>query len=61
MVGPMPYPALNSAFDPLQPKGLQAYWKADFLAELSDGAIDAHIELRKQGAQRANRRAHLPH
>jgi len=44
MVGPMPYPALNSAFDPLQPPGMQAYWKADFLAELNDGAIAAHIE-----------------
>jgi FAD/FMN-containing dehydrogenase len=40
----MPYPALNSAFDPLQPPGMQAYWKADFLAELNDGAIAAHIE-----------------
>ena len=44
MVGPMPYPALNTAFDPLQPPGMQAYWKADFLAELNDGAIAAHIE-----------------
>ncbi|CAH0205361.1 Mitomycin radical oxidase [Arthrobacter sp. Bi26] len=45
MVGPMPYPALNQAFDPLMPKGLQAYWKADFLAELSDGAIAAHLDF----------------
>ncbi|MCZ9881523.1 FAD-binding oxidoreductase [Arthrobacter sp. B2a2-09] len=44
MVGPMPYPALNSAFDPLLPKGMQAYWKADFLSELNDGAIAAHLE-----------------
>lgn len=44
MVGPMPYPALNQAFDPLVHKGLQGYWKADFLAELNDGAIAAHIE-----------------
>ena len=44
MVGPMPYPALNQAFDPLQPPGMQAYWKADFLTELNDGAIAAHIE-----------------
>ncbi|MHA7223554.1 FAD-binding oxidoreductase [Arthrobacter sp. RHLT1-20] len=43
LVGPMPYPALNQAFDALQPKGIQSYWKADFLAELSDDAIDAHI------------------
>jgi hypothetical protein len=44
MVGPMPYPALNSAFDPLLPKGMQAYWKAAFLPELSDGAIKAHLD-----------------
>ena len=44
MVGPMPYPALNSAFDALVPPGLQHYWKANFVRELSDGAIDAHVE-----------------
>jgi FAD/FMN-containing dehydrogenase len=43
-VGPMPYPALNSAFDPLLPPGLQHYWKADFVRELTDGAIAAHVE-----------------
>ncbi len=43
-VGPMPYPALNSAFDPLLPPGLQHYWKANFVAELSDEAIQAHLE-----------------
>ncbi len=44
MVGPMPYPALNSAFDALVPPGLQHYWKANFVRELSDDAIDAHLE-----------------
>ena len=48
MVGPMPYPALNQAFDPLLPKGLQGYWKAYFMAELSDGAIDAHLRYGSQ-------------
>jgi FAD/FMN-containing dehydrogenase len=43
-VGEMPYPALNCAFDALVPKGLQHYWKADFVAELTDEAIDAHVE-----------------
>ena len=38
-VGPLPYPALNTLFDPLLPKGLQAYWKAEFLPALSDEAI----------------------
>jgi len=43
MVGPMPYPALNSAFDALVPPGLQHYWKANFNTELTDEAIDAHL------------------
>jgi FAD/FMN-containing dehydrogenase len=44
MVGPMPYPALNSAFDALYPPGLRHYWKANFVKELTDDAIRAHIE-----------------
>jgi FAD/FMN-containing dehydrogenase len=43
-VGPMPYPALNAAFDALVPPGLQHYWKASFVKELSDDAISAHLE-----------------
>jgi hypothetical protein len=43
-VGPMPYPALNSAFDGLVPPGLQHYWKASFAGALTDGAIAAHLE-----------------
>jgi FAD/FMN-containing dehydrogenase len=43
-VGPMPYPALNSAFDDLVPPGLQHYWKANFVKELTDEAIDAHLQ-----------------
>jgi FAD/FMN-containing dehydrogenase len=43
-VGPMPYPALNSAFDDLVPAGLQHYWKANFVKELTDEAIEAHLE-----------------
>ncbi|HEV3309675.1 MAG TPA: FAD-binding oxidoreductase [Chloroflexota bacterium] len=44
MVGPMPYPALNSAFDALYPPGLQHYWKANFVKELTDDAIAAHVK-----------------
>ena len=44
MVGPMPYPAINSAFDALVPAGLQHYWKANFVNELTDEAIAAHLE-----------------
>jgi FAD/FMN-containing dehydrogenase len=43
-VGVMPYPAINSAFDALLPPGLQQYWKANFVKELSDGHIEAQIE-----------------
>ncbi len=43
-VGAMPYPALNGAFDALLPPGLQHYWKADFVRELTDDAIAAHVE-----------------
>jgi len=43
-VGVMPYAALNSAFDGLCPPGLQHYWKACFVTELTDAAIAAHIE-----------------
>jgi FAD/FMN-containing dehydrogenase len=44
LVTPMPYPALNGAFDELLPPGLQHYWKASFATELTDGAIQAHLE-----------------
>jgi FAD/FMN-containing dehydrogenase len=43
-VGPMPYPALNSAFDALYPPGLQHYWKANFVKELTDEIIEAHLQ-----------------
>jgi FAD/FMN-containing dehydrogenase len=43
-VGPMPYPALNGAFDALVPAGLQHYWKANYVRELSDEAIAAHVQ-----------------
>jgi FAD/FMN-containing dehydrogenase len=42
--GPMPFPALQSLFDPLLPKSMQWYWKADFVQELPDKAIELHVE-----------------
>src|SRR5918912_168668 len=42
-MGPLPYPALNSMFDALLPPGLQHYWKADFVEELTDEAIAVHL------------------
>ncbi|MQA03336.1 MAG: FAD-binding protein [Streptosporangiales bacterium] len=43
-VAAMPYPVLNSAFDALLPPGLRHYWKANFVMELTDDAIAAHLE-----------------
>ena len=43
-VGPIPHPALQSMFDPLYAPGLQWYWKADFVNELSDEAIERYIQ-----------------
>lgn len=38
----MPYPTLQSFFDPLYCRGHQWYWRADFIKELSDAAIEQH-------------------
>jgi FAD/FMN-containing dehydrogenase len=45
---PMPFTALQSAFDGLYPAGLQWYWRADFVNEISDAAIDVHIKYGEQ-------------
>jgi FAD/FMN-containing dehydrogenase len=42
--GEMPLPMANSLFDGLYPPGLQWYWRADFVKELSDAAIDRHVQ-----------------
>ena len=41
---PMPFPMLQSMFDGLYTPGLQWYWKADFVNELSDEAIALHMK-----------------
>jgi FAD binding domain/Berberine and berberine like len=43
-VGLMPHPALQSFFDPIYPPGLQWYWRADFVKELSDEAVALHVQ-----------------
>ena len=40
----MPFPMLNSAFDPIYPPGHQWYWRADFFNELSDESIVEHVK-----------------
>jgi FAD/FMN-containing dehydrogenase len=42
-MGAMPFPAMQALFDPFFPKGLQWYWKGDFVRSLPDEAIDTHI------------------
>jgi hypothetical protein len=44
-VGPLPVPALQTMFDPLYPPGLQWYWKADFVKDLPEEAIEIHQQF----------------
>jgi FAD/FMN-containing dehydrogenase len=41
----MPLPALQGAFDPVYPAGDQWYWRADFVKEIPDAAVEAHAEF----------------
>lgn len=43
MVGPVPFPAINAAFDGLFPRGIRQYWKGNYVKELTDEAIAAHV------------------
>ena len=44
-VGEMPLPALQGAFDPVYPAGDQWYWRADFVEEIPDAAVEAHAKF----------------
>jgi FAD/FMN-containing dehydrogenase len=44
-VAPMPFPALQSLLDGFYVPGLQWYWRADFVRELPDAAIERHVEF----------------
>ena len=41
-LAPMPFQVLQTAFDALLPTGLQWYWKADFVEEITDEAVAIH-------------------
>jgi FAD/FMN-containing dehydrogenase len=41
----MPLPALQGAFDPVYPAGDQWYWRADFVREIPDAAVDLHVKF----------------
>ncbi len=43
-LGRMPYPVVNTFFDATLPAGLHHYWKGLFAADLTDGAIAAHLD-----------------
>jgi FAD/FMN-containing dehydrogenase len=40
----MPFPAINTLFDDLLPRGLQHYWKANVGREISEEALAVHLE-----------------
>ncbi|WP_418602412.1 FAD-binding oxidoreductase [Hwangdonia sp.] len=44
-VGEIPMPALNGMFDALYPPGMQWYWRAHYIKELTDESIDENIEF----------------
>ena len=44
-VQPMPHPALQGAFDGLYPAGDQWYWRADFVKEIPDEAVELHARF----------------
>jgi FAD/FMN-containing dehydrogenase len=53
MSGPIPFTAVQAAFDPFFPKGRFYYWKSTNVHEFSDGCIDTIL------AAAANRPSHL--
>ena len=42
-MGVMPFPAMQGLFDVFFPKGLQWYWKGDFVTDLPDEAIEVYV------------------
>lgn len=42
---PMPHPALQGAFDPVYPAGDHWYWRADFVKEIPDEAVEVHARF----------------
>lgn len=47
LAGPLPQPVLQGMFDAIYPSGLQWYWRADFVKDLSDEAIAKHVTFAK--------------
>ena len=51
---PIPYLQIQSAGDGLFPRGRRYYWKAQFLREIGDGAIDALLDAYAQAPNRSS-------
>ncbi|MEB4211245.1 FAD-binding oxidoreductase [Mycobacterium sp. 94-17] len=47
-IGAAPFPALQSTFDGLYPKGLQWYWRGDFIRTVPDAAVAAHAHFTEE-------------
>lgn len=56
LIQPMPYTALQSMLDDGGPKGIRGYFKAEFMEELTDEAVDMLV---RHGAERAGPMAQL--
>jgi hypothetical protein len=44
-IQPMPFPALQTMFDPLYPAGLRWQWRTDFVATIPDEAVAEHVRF----------------
>ena len=44
-IQPMPFPALQTAFDALYPAGLRWHWRADFVTTIPDEAVTEHVRF----------------
>ena len=56
----MPFSALQGAFDPLYPAGLQWYWRTDFFTGITRQGHRGAREVRRAAADRPLDHAHVP-
>jgi FAD/FMN-containing dehydrogenase len=47
-IQPMPFPVLQTAFDPLYPAGLRWHWRADFVTTIPDDAVSEHVRFARK-------------
>lgn len=48
MIGPLPYPTMNTLLDASFPRGARNYWRSAFFSELSDDAVAVMVDAFKQ-------------